>query len=739
MIRTRTLLISFFAGLVACSDNSIGPDTETLSIALQGGDGQQGAAGSILALPLQVSVSDAVNNPAEGAVVIFHAATGSGVTLDDTIATTGPDGIALVSARLGSQLGTYNIVNAFIKGSPNDEVVFSATITEPPTLASVTPSNLQAGDTVVLAGTGFNSTSIGNAVFFDGSRALIVTSSLSSITVVVPPCVTPGTVPVHVEVGTASTGTVNVTYGSSAFTVDLAVNDGITVAGAEIASCLRLPANGAQYLVVPQFATDVSGPQAGFSIGNASHPAPDRGRLARLESGSGGFSSGNSQSRFDLSLRAFERTMPTPNLAQVSHPAPLEALTLNSTRDFRVLCSLEVGDSCFKSVTGRLKFIGPNVLVYVDVTAPAGGFTDQELTNFGEVFDETLYPIDIATFGAESDIDNNDHVIMLLTPVVNSLVSAQECSTLGSVLGFFFGFDLASTSGDSNRGEIFYGLVPDPTGLLSCDHPKSQVSALLPGTFIHEFQHMISFNQHVLLRGGNQEADWLNEGLSHLAEEMASRHYEHKFPPPSGRANPASIFPDSALNYIFEQLANSYDFLTDPSTISLTLFQTNSCCEGRGASWLFMRYLGDQFDSTVFRRLVQTDRTSIANVEAATGKSFAATFGDFGIAVYADSLPAVPAGAIPERYQFSSRNLRFLYAALNRSDASQFPSEFPLVPTTLNVDAQSSSAMLPGSSDYYLLQTPGNGSTVSIQFAPQSPATDFDPLLQAQVGIFRIQ
>jgi hypothetical protein len=38
-----------------------------------------------------------------------------------------------------------------------------------------------------------------------------------------------------------------------------------------------------------------------------------------------------------------------------------------------------------------------------------------------------------------------------------------------------------------------------------------EVQAFVPITFIHEFQHMISFNQHVLVRGGDGEVLWLNE------------------------------------------------------------------------------------------------------------------------------------------------------------------------------------------------------------------------------------
>ena len=377
------------------------------------------------------------------------------------------------------------------------------------------------------------------------------------------------------------------------------------------------------------------------------------------------------------------------------------------------------------------------MLIYMDNNAPSGGFSDQELQDFGAVFDETLYPIAINTFGAESDVDNNDHVIMLMTPVVNALVPASDCAVFGSVLGFFFGFDLTSQSNDSNKGEVFYGFVPDPQAQFSCAHSTATVARVLPGTFIHEFQHMINFNQHALVRGGSQETDWLNEGLSHLAEEMAARHYENKFPPPSGRTNPSQIFPDSGNAFIIEQLANSYDYLAESKDNSVTLFGTGECCEGRGASWLFMRFLGDQFDSTVYARLVQTKLTSIANIENATGRSFASVFGDFGIGVYVDSLPGHPLSAIPPQYRFESRNLRFLYDALHRAASNEFPLSFPIVPTALAHTQQLSSTMEPGTSAYYELSTPPGSGTVSVRFAPT--AGSFDPLLQAQVGIFRLR
>lgn len=736
-MRARRLALALSVLLVAaCKGDSTNPDPSTVAIAIQGGDNQNGAAGSLLALPLQVKVTDAANDPAQGVAVIFRTATGSGVTLSDTIVTTGPDGIGGVDARVGSQLGEYSIAQAFIRGAPTDSVTFSAEVTPGPTLASVSPTTIQAGDTVTVTGTQFNSVASGNEVLFGGVRGIITTVSATQLTVVVPACVSGGTIPVTVRVGSATTAPVSVTYLTTAFSMNLAVNEGITVSGTELSNCLRLPGNGAGYLLVPQFATAVSIPSTPFQIGNSSSPLSQQ-RMNAMFDRDVRQSATTAQSRFDLALRAYERTMPTPRLVDITQAPALEALTINSQRTFRVLCSIEVGENCFQTVNARLKFIGSDVLVYVDNNAPSGGFTDAELQNFGAVFDETLYPIDVRTFGAESDIDANNRVIMLLTPVVNALVPAADCTVFGSVLGFFFGFDLSSQSTNSNKAEVFYGLVPDPNGAFSCVHSKANVSRVLPGTFIHEFQHMISYNQHVLVRGGSQETDWLNEGLSHLAEELASLHYERKFPPPTGRTNPNQIFPDSSQGYITEQLGNSYDYLLDTQNSSLTLFETGECCEGRGAAWLFMRYLGDQYDNSLYARLVQTRLTSVANVENATGRSFASLFGDFVLALYVDSLPGVARSAIPSQYRFESRNLRYLYDALHRASSSAFPRAFPIVPTQLAYNQQLSSTMLPGTPAYYELTTPAGSGSVSLRFAP--PTGTFDPLLQAQVGIFRLR
>jgi hypothetical protein len=737
MIVRRLVAGMLLACVVAGCKDGDGPNGVNYDIAIQAGDEQTGAAGSLLALPLAVVVKDPSGSPVRGAVVVYRAAAGSGVELTDTLQTTGVDGIARVEARLGGQTtaSMAPIATASVRGSQRQGVTFTAKTTPGPTLTQISKTTLSAGDTVTLTGTNFNTTSTGNDVRFGSARGLITRSSETSLDVVVPPCVTPGSVPVRVVVGTASTNSLNVSYTSTAYTPALAVYQGITVSGTELGNCLRLPANGAAYLIVPQFATDADSlkPKA-YVIGSTTVAAAQR--TSAILDAAVSESARSAQSRFDLALRAVERAIPQGELLRDGAARrEFEAEVLNSTRQFSVLSSLTA--STFKTVTATLKFIGTNILVYVDQEVPAADqFTDAELTRLGQHFDRDLYPIDVAVFGAESDIDGNGKVIMLLTPVVNALIPKPACQTEGFVLGFFYGFDLTRGTG-SNRGEVFYGHTPDAQGRFGCATTKADVQRRLPSTFIHELQHMISYNQHRLVRGGSQETDWLNEGLSHIAEELGARYYEAKYPPPTGRSDPNLIFPDSAQGFILEDLANAYDYLVAPSANSVTLFDTRACCEERGASWLFLRWLGDQRDSTIYTRLVQTNKTGVANVENATGETFGRLFGDFGIAAYTDSLPGVPRTSIPRQYRFTSRNLRYLFAALNRNYSNLFPRVFPIVPLSLPYDASSNQSMVPGTSAYFELTTPAGSGTVALRFAPQSGP--FDAKAGAQVGIFRLR
>ena len=726
-------------------DDPVEP-AEVYQLAMQGGDEQSGPGGSVLAEPLQVLVKGPTGTPVRGVTVAFEPAAGSGVVLSDTRVTSGIDGVARVDARVGTtEAERVEIARAFLVGNTKEEVRFYATIAPPPTLVSVSPATVRPGDTVLLTGTNFNQSVVGNAVYFGLSRAHVFGGTgTTELRVVVPPCITAGTVQVRVQVGSASTNEVPVSYVAQQSTIALQLYDGITVSGAELQTCLRLEGDSARYLVVPQFATaSVPLDPIGYTLGNTNSTP------SLLASVSSPNREGNSmQVRLDYRLRALERDLAVEARAYASSRPPglsLEALSLNSVRNFRVLSNLPGPNEQaeFKTASAQLKYIGSNILLYVDQTGSSGSgaYTQDELDALGRLFDDELYELGVTSFGTESDIDRNDKVIVLFTPIVNGLTPAP-CSQ-GFVTGFFFGYDLTSGR-DSNKGEIFYALVPDPNAQFSCAHSKTQVGRIVPGTFIHEFQHMISYNQHALVRGGSPETLWLNEGLSHIAEELAAKHYEAKYP-----AVPPRIFSDTAQDFIIGNLFNSYDWLTNTAGTSVLASDDESygTLEERGAAWLFLRWLGDQHGDGIYGRLVQTRRTSVENIEDRTGESFQRLFGDFSIALWTDSIPGVPREAVALRYRFQSRNLRQLYNALynaTQGTSTPLPRPFPLEPASLPAGGSVTKTMLPGTMAHYILQTPKPSTDVALQFSkPTSQcgtgaACLFGPDFKAQVSVFRL-
>ena len=108
----------------------------------------------------------------------------------------------------------------------------------------------------------------------------------------------------------------------------------------------------------------------------------------------------------------------------------------------------------------------------------------------------------------------------------------------------------------------------------------------------HEFQHLFSFHQHVLLRNGKPEEAWLNEGLSHVCEDLVDAHDVHN-------------------------RQNIERFLADPSGTPL---RGSVDIPGvRGAAYLFVRSLIQDYGMEILPRLVQTNNVGLRNVRQAAG------------------------------------------------------------------------------------------------------------------------
>lgn len=538
----------------------------------------------------------------------------------------------------------------------------------------------------------------------------------------------------------------------------LAPLEGRVVTG-EAVHCLVLAGGGATYLVMPQL-TGASLPYGGygFRLGDPeASPAValrDDAALARMEAEMGGpiVAGRGAQAELDGALRARERRESIAPRARAATRAASRAslrdgrFTMPSAvgdpevlRTFSVLSNLD-GAPVWEPVGARLRFEGNSVLLYVDTLAQSS-FGDDELEAMGRLYDESLAPRIFGAFGEGSDIDANGRVLFLLTPTVNAMVSAAECPTRGYVRGFFHSHDLVSTAPTANGAEVFYGFVPDPDGRWSCAHSKEEVLANLPPTFVHELQHMISFGAHALVRGGAGEEPWLNEGLSHVAEELGSLFYEERFPAPAGRTDPGQLFPDSAAPYINPNLLYSYRFLFSSASYSLTSCAPGSFCSlnERGGAWLLLRWIADQQGDGVLRRLVQTALTGRANLEAVTGASTASLLGDFAIAASADSVEGVTRTAVAPRHRFATRNLRSIYRRLHESYgiAGGIGRPYPIAPVALPGGGALTGTMRPGTFLTYRLTIGESTPAALLRFAVPD-GSPFPAEAGAQLSVFRL-
>ncbi len=530
---------------------------------------------------------------------------------------------------------------------------------------------------------------------------------------------------------------------SSPVAVTLAVGQHTIINPSTGAGCVRFPAagaGGAEYLYTALATAGQetsNGVTASYRIRGeapaAAVAAPVEDPLV-LVPRLGAFGKRRVNGGFHAMLRARERVLSqSAGALSFDVAASARGMTVPPTeghqRVFEVCTTADCGG--FTNVAATAVYVGEKAAIYLDDAVPSGGYTSGDIEGIGQLFDEYLYPIDTTSFGRESDLDNNGVVVALLTDAVNDL--SPNCNNDGSViLGYFYGNDLIPGNAHSNAGEIFYSLVPAPNDA-DCTIDQTFAQEYLGPTFIHEFQHMISFNQHVLVRGGSSEDTWLNEGLSHYAEELA------------GRAVPDPLCGGDCLTrFAVGDIGNSYSYLTDPEQYFLIEpGSSNGSLAERGANWLFVRWLVDQFGADLTgaaftRQLVETSRVGHANVEAVAVQPFATLIPEWQLANYTDDLPGFTAASA--RLRYPSWNFRTTYAALNSQSPSSFPRPYPLAPdSTLTGAYQRSGTLRAGSGRHVRVIQPAQGAAVTFQLSDGLGNAIGGSVAAPRIGIVRIR
>jgi hypothetical protein len=515
----------------------------------------------------------------------------------------------------------------------------------------------------------------------------------------------------------------------------LEVGEVLTVTAAEAQTLILAGgANGAEYLYVPFNASEAATGflnlevRGGNVVPPTGPPNPDRAPGLAALAGIAPGTDPQPDWAFHERLREREvrelaplvrsRTGVAANRAPAGVAAPRMAIGLPSNPGVGEV--LEINANANQACSspnlrqGRVVAVSNRAIVVEDVANPPGGFTAEEYRNIAVTFDTLIYPVDVRNFGDPvfgSFITPRERIVIFYTRVVNELTPPNSRSLIG---GFFFGRDLFPREATqafaacpaSNQAPIMYLLAPDPEGAAGNVRTKAQVLRTTLATVAHEFQHLINQARRFFVFSSGQpfEEVWLNEGLSHIAEELVFYNASGLGPRQNIGVDELRAAPNAvnAFNtYQGNNIGRFAAYLEDPDTASLLGVDN---LPTRGASWAFLRYAADQEsgpDAPFFRSLVDGGEAGLANLRAALRVDPIGLMQTWTVSNYTDdALPGVSFGPL---YQQPSWNFRGIYTTILQ--------RYPLKVSALTVEERSF-RLLGGGAAYLRFGVPAGGRAV---------------------------
>jgi hypothetical protein len=317
--------------------------------------------------------------------------------------------------------------------------------------------------------------------------------------------------------------------------------------------------------------------------------------------------------RMDLAAHALERQIEAEVVERIRQGTPLAPVeqiapaALPTTTNF---CVRQGTSTLFQRRNATLKRESAHAAFYVDNgdLAHYGSYEPGIWDSLETAWETKIYPGDTSTFGAEGDVDSNGKLIILLSSTLGPATGG------GILLGYYSANDVASprdaTSNcggtRSNHADMFY--LNGINNLVPGYNATDVINRIYPDTLAHEFQHLINFNQHCVVRPCPETEDvWINEGLSMVAEEIGGFGWNVS----SGRTSGSRYLDRNRTSAGIE----SYD------RRSLTYWQSDPIGNYEGAH-AFFRYFADRMGPGVLSQLVQTSLSGLPNLENALGMSF---------------------------------------------------------------------------------------------------------------------
>ena len=471
--------------------------------------------------------------------------------------------------------------------------------------------------------------------------------------------------------------------------VSVAVGQVRTLAGTERSTlCLTSTGQAAEYVLIPaNLSATGAGATVNFSASNTSTALGPPAAVQATQAAAGSVVSSvgirdmsalqSAQGRmarnigFERALRAREHELHrTIGAAQIRamrsaagqlRTSNVTGLAPNPSIGALVTLNAQSQFACSNPInrTGKVVAVSAATIVVEDTLRPSGGFSAAEYLSIATTFDTLIYAADTTAFGAPADIDGNGRIVMFFTTAVNQLTTNASGAATGVIGGFFFDRDLIppttpnmfvnSTCATSNNGEMFYLPVVDAGKTINnFFSDKAALFAEINGTTVHEFQHLINASRrfYITTEFVEEEEGWLNEGMSHIAEELLY----YKVTGLSAKAD-LDFFTSRTSNgrqplmdaYQTDNMDRFNRYLLGPESTSAYLDATDANdLQTRGATWGLLRYALDQSsgaNATNLRALVNAPNEGMLNfntVFSGIGGLFGALRG-YLVALYTDN------------------------------------------------------------------------------------------------------
>src|SRR5256714_10088245 len=440
----------------------------------------------------------------------------------------------------------------------------------------------------------------------------------------------------------------------------------------------------------------------------------------RLRSASGVVPS----SRFSARRSSQVVASPVPNVGDVINVKIPDASTNN-------LCDNYISTQAVVASVSRRAILAIDTLD-LQGAPPTVLFPQTSLDSITQEFDNVTYPTDSSYYNKPTDIDNHGHVVLLFTGQINKLTPPS--TTGGFVAGFFFAGDIfpATDQGggagtfclESNEGEIFYLLSPDPTGRFGNVRSTSSVRQGTRGTIAHEFQHMINAGNRFLNPAVSSfESTWLDEALAHLAEDAVGRvvrgfgdlqtlTFNDVLP-----CNTPCSKADDFNAFFFQNFARLTDWMVSPDKYPPFMKMADTRLAVRGAAWAIVRYAADNYSNGDPRALTHAlsvgPDTGVKNFAAATKAPIDSVVKGWLVAMYADHLNI--AGMDP-KYQYRTYTFHSIMPPVAKSVLNQQTASYPLTVQSVGTGTGNfTTTNHSGSGTYYRLTVSSGAGTKTVK------------------------